>query len=244
MNSIDYFSLYCGDSCRIDDNITVRHPRPQDIKEYGEQNYYSMVYTLCAVGADLKWQLDEVGIDYTTVDDFDLFSQYLCRMFPQQRTSILLGDLDLRRFILRHDTAIDENILIDPITGIRIDRRTYRLIVGAIRAMHGLKRNDEIPGNEATKQILIEDAREAYEESKGKEYKSMLLPLVSTLTAENGGNHEAVLSMPIYTFTDCVKRIMKIKNADLLLQSGYSGFGGVDLKKIDKDELNYMGDLK
>ena len=71
----------------------------------------------------------------------------------------------------------------------------------------------------------------------------MLLPLVSTLTATRGGDYKAILDMPIYTFTDCVKRTTKIKNADLLLQSGYSGFG-VDLKKIDKDELNYMGDLK
>ena len=243
MNNIDYLSLYCGDSYRIDDNIVIRHPSVNEIREYGEQNYYNMVYTLCAVGADLKWQLDDAGVDYTTVDDFDLFSQYLCRIFPKERTSILLGDLDLRRFIIRHKKDLDENVLIDPITGIEITRYTYRQIIGAIRALHGLKRNNEIPGNEATKKILIEDAREAAEAAQGKEYKSMLLPLVSTLTATRGGDYKAVLEMPIYTFTDCVKRTTKIKNADLLLQSGYSGFG-VDLKKIDKDELNYMGDLK
>ena len=243
MNSIDYLSLYCGDSCRIDDNIVVRHPSVDEIREHGEQDYYNMVYTLCAVGADLKWQLDDAGYDYTEIDDFDLFIRYLCRQFPKERTSILLGDLDLRRFIVRYDNNISENTLIDPITSIKIDRYTYRQIVGAIRAMHGLKRNNELPGNEATKKILIEDAREAAEEAQGKEYKSMLLPLVSTLTANRGGDYKAVLEMPIYTFTDCVKRTTKIKNADLLLQSGYSGFG-VDLKKIDKNELNYMGDLK
>lgn len=242
MNSTDYLNLYSGDNCRITDKITVRHPSIRDIKDYGEKDYYNMVYMLCAVGADLKWQLEDMGKDYTEIDDFDLFSQMLCRIYPQEQTEILLGDLDFSKFALLHDNDIDENVLIDIEDDIRIDRYVYRQIVDVIRKMHGLERNNEVPGNEATKQILIEDARDLYEESKDKEYKSILLPLVSTLTASNGCDYERVLNMPIYTFMDTVKRISKIKNADLLLQSGYSGFG-VDLKKINKDDLNYMGDI-
>ena len=42
---------------------------------------------------------------------------------------------------------------------------------------------------------------------------------------------------------DSVKRINKIRNSTLLLQSGYSGFG-INLKELkNKDELNYMGEL-
>ena len=53
---------------------------------------------------------------------------------------------------------------------------------------------------------------------------------------------QTVWYMNIYAFTDSVKRIDKIRNSNLLLQSGYSGFG-IDLKKIKKEELNYMGEL-
>ena len=53
---------------------------------------------------------------------------------------------------------------------------------------------------------------------------------------------QTVWDMNIFAFTDSVKRIDKIRNSNLLLQSGYSGFG-VDLKKIKKEELNYMGEL-
>ena len=52
----------------------------------------------------------------------------------------------------------------------------------------------------------------------------------------------SVWDMKLYAFMDSVKRISKIQNAGLLLQSGYSGFG-VDLQKIDKKQLDYMGDL-
>ena len=49
--------------------------------------------------------------------------------------------------------------------------------------MHRLKRNDELPGNESTKQLLIEDAREAHEENQNKPYKSFLLPLISSMVS-------------------------------------------------------------
>ena len=41
------------------------------------------------------------------------------------------------------------------------------------------------------------------------------------------------------TFSNCVS---KIKNAQLLLQSGYSGFG-IDLKDIDKKEIEWAGEI-
>ena len=49
--------------------------------------------------------------------------------------------------------------------------------------------------------------------------------------------------MKLYAFMDSVMRIKKIKNADLLLQSGYSGFG-INIKKIDKNEINWLGELE
>ena len=49
--------------------------------------------------------------------------------------------------------------------------------------------------------------------------------------------------MKINAFMDSVKRIGKIKNADLLLQSGYSGFG-VNLKDIEKKQLDWLGELE
>lgn len=55
-------------------------------------------------------------------------------------------------------------------------------------------------------------------------------------------NHSDVWDMKINAFMDSVKRISKIKNANLLLQSGYSGFG-VNLKEISNRQLDWLGDL-
>jgi hypothetical protein len=55
-------------------------------------------------------------------------------------------------------------------------------------------------------------------------------------------NHEQVWNMKINAFMDSVKRIGKIKNAQLLLQSGYSGFG-ISFDDIDKKQIDWLGEL-
>ena len=83
-----------------------------------------------------------------------------------------------------------------------------------------------------------------HKENKNKPVKSWLQPLVSTMVNSEGFKRDdiTVFDMKISAFMDSVARVSKIKNAELLLQSGYSGFG-VDLKKIDRETLNYMGEL-
>jgi len=56
-------------------------------------------------------------------------------------------------------------------------------------------------------------------------------------------SHADVWDMKINAFMDSVKRISKIKNANLLLQSGYSGFG-VNLKEISNRQLDWLGELE
>ena len=245
----DDTKIYCGYSVKINDYITIRQPSLAEIIEYGDNKYYSMIYTLCSVGADLKWQLDDIGVDYTKIEDFELFYSVLSRNFDVEKTKILFGDtIDFSKMRLMYNKQLQENVLLqvfDDGTYLQIDRYAYTCIVNVLRKMHRIKRNNELPGNEATRQILIEDARDEYETNKGKPIKSHLLPLISSMVNSEGfkRNDETVFDMKIYAFMDSVARIGKIKNAELLLQSGYSGFG-INLKEISKDETNWMGDLE
>ena len=118
-------------------------------------------------------------------------------------------------------------------------------ITDYLRKSHIINKDEKIPANETTKIILIEDDREEMERNKNKEYHSQLKNLISTMINSNGFkyNHTEVWNMKINAFMDSVKRISKIKNADLLLQSGYSGFG-VNLKEISNSKLDWMGELE
>ena len=78
MFEYDELAIYRGRDVQINPKIVVTQPTIDEIERFGEKKYFSAVQTLTAVGADLKWQLwDFLGIDYTKIEDYDLFVQYI-----------------------------------------------------------------------------------------------------------------------------------------------------------------------
>ena len=125
-----------------------------------------------------------------------------------------------------------------------IDELTYEVITDYLRQVHMIPKDDRLPANNSTKMILIEDAKEELRQNADREYHSQLKNLISSMINREGFkyNHSQVWDMKINAFMDSVKRISKIRNADLLLQSGYSGFG-VNLKDIPNKQLDWFGEL-
>jgi len=241
---IDELKVFHGYDIRISDKIAIRQPTLEEVCNYGERQYFSMVYNLTSVGADMKFQLWDLGIDYTEINDFDLFYSFLYRGYTQKQTEILFGDLDLSKMRVYERKKDKSRVLYDAENEITIDEFTYMAIMDVLRQMHGFKRNSKIPANKSTKMILIEDDREDYLRNKNKPYHSQMKNLISALVNCEGFkyNYETVFDLKINVFLDASKRLQKIKNADLLLQSGYSGFG-IKLKDVPKKDIDWMGEL-
>ncbi len=229
-------------------HIVLHQATLGEICDYGEREYYSMIYQLTATPQSMKvWLWDNMDIDYTTITPFELFYNILYRLYPPEKTSIIFGDLDFTKFqvMQRRD---DESILLYQIIDgdeVIIDEFTYNMIMDYMRQVHIIHKDEKIPANETTKMILIEDDREEQLKNKNKEYHSQLKNMISSMINCEGFkyNHSQVWDMKINAFMDSVKRISKIKNAELLLQSGYSGFG-VNLKDVDKKQLDWLGELE
>lgn len=78
MFEFDELKIYRGNDIEITPKIIVTQPTIGQIEEFGEKRYFNAVYTLTAVGADLKWQLWDYGqIDYTQIEDYDLFIKFI-----------------------------------------------------------------------------------------------------------------------------------------------------------------------
>lgn len=133
------------------------------------------------------------------------------------------------------------DIKIEPVI---IDEYTYSVITDYLCKSHFIEQDLKVPMNESTKMILIEDAIDELERVSKEKTHSRLKNLISAMINSEGFkyNHSQVWDMKINAFMDSVKRIQTIKNANLLLQSGYSGFG-VDMSKIDKKSLDWLGEL-
>lgn len=240
---MDELQLFRGKDYVINDKIKIHHPTLDQITEYGEQEYFGLVSRLTATPSDYKVQLFDMGLDYEEITDFDMFA-LMCNGLDVNDTSILFGSLSFSDFKLVQHTTTNEIMLYNYEQDFAIDKVIYELIMEYLRKIHGFEKNIEIAGNKFTKQILIEEARALQERNKDKPYKSMLIPLISAMTncSEFKFSHSTVWDLPIYVFMDSVKRIQKIKNYNYLMQGAYSG--NVDLKKISKSELNWLGELK
>lgn len=254
MTSInDELRVYRGEDFKISKHIHIHQPTIGEICDFGEDRYYSMINMLTATPQTLKAQLWDAHIDYTTITPYQLFYNMIYKIFPPESTSIIFGDLDFSRFVLyqRDDGNI---VLSQKITYIEegreaeydiiIDEFTYILITDYLRKIHDIAKDEKMPANESTKMILIEDAQDEIRKSQNREHHSQLKNLISSMVNCEGFkyNHIQVWDMKINAFMDSVKRISKIKNAHLLLQSGYSGFG-INLKDVEQKQLNWLGEL-
>ena len=223
----DELKIYRGEDFHLSDYITLHQTSLGEICDYGESNYFSMIYNITATPQSLKGQLWKKGIDYTTLTPYQLFWNLLYKTYPVERTKIIFGDFDFTKFTPKNYK--NEVVLVQEIGG-----------------EQGIFGDLKMPGNEKTKTVLIEDALEEMEAAQNAEKKSMLKNLISAMVNSPGFkyNHEQVWDMKIYAFMDSVKRIGKIKESDLILQSGYSGFG-IDLSKLKNKEkiTNWLGEL-
>lgn len=85
MIEYDELKIYRGCDISITSKIIVTQPTLNQIVEFGEKRYFNAVHTLTSVGADMKWQLWEYQIDYTMIDDYDLFVQFISQLVSSKK---------------------------------------------------------------------------------------------------------------------------------------------------------------
>lgn len=94
----DELKIYRGEDFVVSENIIIHQPKLSEICDYGERDYYSMIYQLTATPQSMKVQLWDMGIDYTKITPFELFYNILYKLYPQEKTSVIFGDLDFTKF--------------------------------------------------------------------------------------------------------------------------------------------------
>lgn len=239
---VDDLQLYFGDDYIINDKIKIHQPTIGEVVKYGEASYFSTVHTITAIPSDMKSQLwDNMNLDWTEVQDFELFMM-LAQTLTPDRTSLLFGDLDFSKLRPFRNNQNGNIVLADKETGVIIDEMIYLRIVTYLRKLHNIKPKVEKAANKITKRILIDEDRNKILYSKDKPFKSYLLPLISAVKVKQGYTKDYVKNMGFYEFMDDVNRMQVIHNADHLLSAAYAGT--IDMKKINKAELNWMKELQ
>ena len=238
---IDSLFLYFGDDYVVNDNITLKQPKIGDIVDYGEGKYFSMVHTLTAIPSDAKSMLwDEMELDWTQVEDFQLFMMFSQTMTPD-KTGIIFGDLDFSKLKIYPHPENGEPIMVDKETGVVIDKLIYTRIVNYLRKLHNITPKPEKAKGIRAKEAMLDEDRRNREFNKDKPFRSYLLPLISSVKVKQGYTKDYVRNMGLFEFFDDVARITAVDTAFHLSNGAYCGMA--DLSKIDKKQFNWMREL-
>ena len=231
-------NLLYEDSVRINDHIKVLIPDVRSILQ-DENDYYRLVSVLTAMPYDMMVQLDYIGIDFTQIDDYDLFL-LLFSGLKDEDTSLIFGDLDLRGFITEMNESNGTIILKDPKTGVVIDRGIYSMIANALREIHHLEKNTKKPGNEEAKAFLLERTRKKLARRRGKQNKSELQSLIVAMvnTSEYKYNFETTKDLSIYQFNESVHQILRKVDWDNRMHGVYAGT--IDASKLTDDDMSFI----
>ena len=222
----------------INDSIKVIIPKVGEILD-NEDAYYGLVSALTSMPIDMMVQLDDIGIDFTEINDYELFL-LLFNGIREQDTHLVFGDLDLTRFQLAVNQQNGNIILLDQERDIRIDVEIYRQIAAALRKIHNLEKNRRKPGNADAKEYMLRRAREKQKRKKNRKTESQLESLIVAMvnTEQFKYGFEGTRELSIYQFNESVRQVIKKVDYDNRMHGVYSGT--VDVKELSQDDLNWL----
>lgn len=181
-------------------------------------------------------QLDDAGIDFTKINDFELFMM-LFKQLQQMDISLIFGDLDLSGFSVVQNESNGEYLLRNMETGVQIDRAIHALICKHIRKFLNLPRQDKRPGNDEARKYMLERARLKQKRQARKKRESQLESyIVALVNAEQFPyNYMTVRDITIYQFYASLTQISHKIKFDNVMIGYYAGTVKDDsLKAQDK----------
>lgn len=225
----------------INDKIAVHVPTVNEIFDFGDQKYYSIVQSLISTPFDLMVELDDIGIDFETITNYQLFMLMLESIAANESdTSILFGSLNLKDFREADNLKTGERILWNKKDDIIIDRMIALEICNVIRKIHFWEAPIGQAGNAEAKRYLIERNRLKKQRLAKKPYKSFLESMIISLvnTEEFPYNYETVMGLSVYKLNASWRQIQKKKHWEQTMNGCY--FGTVDINKIDLEKISWL----
>lgn len=222
-----------------DTGLAIRIPTVGEILE-DEQHYYSLISSLTATPFQYMVQLDDIGIDFTTVTDYQLFMM-LFPSFAQGDIRILFGDTDLSDIALYKNPQNDTCLLHSARSNITIDEYIYQQIASHIRQINGLPKETRRPGNDEAKEFRIKLERKKQKRHAKKPYEPYLEKLVVALVnrPEFKYNYEQTYDLTIYQFNRSFEQIKTSIHFDNTMIGVYAGT--VDTSKLkDRSCLSWL----
>lgn len=222
----------------VTDKIKIMIPTVGEVID-NEEAYYELVSALTSVPYDVMVQLDDAGIDFTKIEEYDLFI-LLFNSIKNSDTHLIFGDLDTSRFETAVSTRTEQLILYDEKDDIVIDQGIHQQIAATLRKINHLEKTLKKAGNKEARDYLIKRERTKQKRRRARQSFSQLEQLITALvnTEQFKYNYETVRNMTLYQFNESLHQIMNKVDYDNLMHGVYAGT--VKISDISQDKLNWL----
>lgn len=237
-------SLLNKDSVKITDQLSIHIPTVGEILDQ-ESIYFSLVSIMTSTPFQYMVQLDDIGIDYTTITDYQMF-QLFFPLYAQYDTSIIFGDLYLKDIRVYHDHSTNLDVLYSPTSDVRIDELGYTIMAKTMRRVNCIKYVRYKPKGEKTKRYLLDKERRHQKNmerlKKRREYEESELEKLVVALVNNKHfkyDYETVNNLSIYNFYQSFKQISHEINFNNIMRGVYAGT--IDTSQMqDKSCLSWI----
>lgn len=209
-------------------------------------------------------ELEDMGLDFTKISDYEFFLRLFYSMFvlPHQtdlliqqgqmqesermkkiNSSVIFKGTDFYECVIIERNG--KKLICDPNGKTIIDEFIYLQTSSAICEIFAIKKYKRKPANEIAKNYILEREREKAQRAKKRkdnEFQNKLDGEIVALVCHPGFlyNFETINNLTIYDFNVCVKQIVKKEQYDNYMLGAYGGFGTIKLDKIAEDKLNWL----
>ena len=240
--------VYFGDDYVVNDRITIHQPSIQDfIDADNESDIYHVIAPFTANTTGYRVQLWDIGIDWNKISNLELFSM-LIKTIDFKYSQLIFGDINFSTFNLYEKQNGDEKVLTlySPEMDLEIDEVTMNKMCKYIQFMFSsYPPEEEFTSSKILKQELINNDRQKQllrkkEDSVGQS----LLSMISFYLNHPGCKYKKneLREVGYFEFMYNIQRLQIYESTRALFGGMYSGM--CDLSKVDKNEFNFMRDVK
>ena len=233
--------LLYRDSYEINDSIRIVVPSVGQVLD-NEDTYYNIVSAITAMPIDFMVQLDDLGIDFTTINAWQLFVLLFenLKQMDKYDLSLVFGDLDLSCFEIGISPQNGKFIIRDEKHDITIDRAIHSLMASVLRKLHHLEKNHRRPANDEAKEYMLRRAREKLKRHKDRKEDSQLESLIIAMvnTEQFKYDFEGTRELSIYQFNESVRQVIKKTDYDNRMYGIYTGT--INPKELSQKDLNWL----
>ena len=237
-------SLLFSNEYKVNDLVSVHVPSIREIYEYGEMNYYNVCQLLTSMPYDLMVQLDDIGVDYEDVSEYELFLILLeSFIISQTDISIVLKIDGIEELVEGINEETQERVLMNKDGRVVIDRLIQLDIAEGIRKIHFWEKNERKAGNQEAKEYILQRRRMKMMRAKNRKHPSYLDETIIKMvnTEEFKYDYDSVLDLSIYKLNASLRQIPKKRDWDHLMNGAYAGT--VDMGKINVEKSHWLSNL-